>query len=210
MGERRLKCNKEKLVEEEMVYSLEMPEDGDYVMYAKWTSNPSGMLMACNITDENGKEVNTFGGHWMDMASGVMTLEEGNYTLVLTLFTDAEHWKVYWGGFDVLGHIDFPKRYYGEIYYVEAEIREIFERLLEKNRIIEINTSSLRKRHSETMPGKELLEIYRDCDGRYITVGSDAHEEQDVGADCETTQELAKEIGLVQVVYRQRKRVVIP
>ena len=111
------------------------------------------------------------------------------------------------GGFDALGHIDFPKRYYGEIYYVESELREIFKRLLDKDRIIEINTSSLRKGHSETMPGKDLLQIYADCGGRYVTIGSDAHVEQDVGADYETAKMLAEGLGLRQVVYRERKRV---
>ena len=88
---------------EEMVYSMEVPEDGDYVMYAKWTSNPSGMLMACNITDANGNNVNILGAHWMDMASEVMTLEAGTYTLTLTPFNDAELWKAYWAKFDKIG-----------------------------------------------------------------------------------------------------------
>ncbi len=88
---------------EEMVYSMEVPEDGDYEMYIKWTSNPSGMLMACNITDENGKNVNTVGGHWMDMTSGIMSLKAGTYTLTLTPFNDAELWKAYWAKFDKTG-----------------------------------------------------------------------------------------------------------
>ncbi len=28
---------------------------------------------------------------------------------------------------DALGHIDFPKRYYGEIYYEESVMNEIFQ-----------------------------------------------------------------------------------
>ncbi len=88
------------VVPEEMVYNMEVPEDGDYEMYIKWTSNPSGMLMACNIEDENGNSVNTLGAHWMDMASGVMPLAAGNYTLTLTPFTDAERWMEYWAEFD--------------------------------------------------------------------------------------------------------------
>ena len=129
-----------------------------------------------------------------------------------------EFYTLYWkevlntvkqGGFDALGHIDFPKRYYGEIYYVESELREIFNRLLDKDRIIEINTSSLRKGHSETMPGKDLLQIYADCGGQYVTIGSDAHVEQDVGVDYEAAKALAEGLGLRQVVYRERKRVVL-
>ncbi len=131
-------------------------------------------------------------------------------------YSAKEFYTLYWkevlntvkqGGFDALGHIDFPKRYYGEIYYVEAELKEIFNRLLDKDRIIEINTSSLRKGHSETMPGKDLLQIYADCGGRYVTIGSDAHVEQDVGADYEAAKSLAEGIRLRQVVYRERKRV---
>ena len=74
-----------------------------------------------------------------------------------------------------MGHIDFPKRYYGEIYYEEPIINEIFRNLLEKDLVIEINTSSLRKGYVQTMPEKELL----------------------------------KEVGLQEVIYRQRERQII-
>ena len=79
--------------------------------------------------------------------------------------------------------------------------------MLDTDRIIEINTSSLRKGHGETMPGKDLLQIYVDCGGRYVIIGSDAHVEQDVGADYEAAKSLAEGLGLRQVVYRERKRV---
>lgn len=133
-------------------------------------------------------------------------------------YSAKEFYTLYWkevlntvkqGGFDALGHIDFPKRYYGEIYYVEAEIKEIFKRLLDKDMVIEINTSSLRKGHCETMPGKDLLELYKDCGGRYVTIGSDAHEVKDVGADYEMAQKLVKDFELQQVLYEQRKRIII-
>lgn len=99
-------------------------------------------------------------------------------------YSAKEFYTLYWeevlnavkqGGFDSLGHIDFPKRYYGEIYYSAEMMNEIFKYLLDKNMVIEINTSSLRKGYSETMPGDELLEIYKANGGRYVTIGSDAH-----------------------------------
>lgn len=113
------------------------------------------------------------------------------------------------GEFDVLGHIDFPKRYYGEIYYTEAVMKEIFSTLVEKDMILEINTSSLRKGHTQTMPGKELLEIYQANGGKYVTIGSDAHVVEDVGADYRIAKRLIEDIGLREVVYRQRKRQII-
>lgn len=133
-------------------------------------------------------------------------------------YSAKEFYTLYWeevlntvkqGGFDSLGHIDFPKRYYGEIYYSEAKMKDIFKRLLDKNMVIEINTSSLRKRYSETMPGKELLEIYKDCGGAYITVGSDAHEIKDIGADHEIAKELIKDFAFQEVIYEQRNRIVV-
>jgi histidinol-phosphatase (PHP family) len=130
-------------------------------------------------------------------------------------YSAKEFYTLYWkevlhtvkqGGFDALGHIDFPKRYYGELYYSEEKVREIYLRLLEKDMVIELNTSSLRKGLKETMPGLELLEIYKDCGGQYVTIGSDAHQVSDIGADNEFAQKLIRDFGLQEVVYEQRKR----
>ena len=133
-------------------------------------------------------------------------------------YSAKEFYTMYWeevlntvkhGGFDSLGHIDFPKRYYGEIYYTEDKIKDIFKQLLEKDMVIEINTSSLRKGHSETMPGKELVEIYKECGGMYVTVGSDAHEIEDIGADSDVAKRLIEEYKLQEVIYEHRKRIVL-
>ncbi len=131
-------------------------------------------------------------------------------------YSAKEFYSLYWkevlatvknGGFDSLGHIDFPKRYYGEIYYTEEMMKEIFSYLLDKNMIMEINTSSLRKGHAETMPGKELLEIYKANGGQYITIGSDAHQVEDLTADYMNAKNLLLEVGLEEVFFRQRKMV---
>lgn len=133
-------------------------------------------------------------------------------------YSAKEFYTLYWeeilatakhGGFDALGHIDFPKRYYGEIYYQEAKIKEIFKYLLDKDIVIEINTSSLRKGNNETMPGKDILELYKDCGGKYVTIGSDAHEVKDIGADNDTAFRLVKDFSLQQVLFNQRKRIII-
>ncbi|MBE6890625.1 MAG: histidinol-phosphatase HisJ family protein [Ruminococcaceae bacterium] len=113
------------------------------------------------------------------------------------------------GGFDCLGHIDFPKRYYGEIYYSENDVKEIFKILLDKNMVIEINTSSLRKGCSETMPGREILEIYKDCGGKYVTIGSDSHFTDDIGADADAAKKLIKDFSLREVIYENRKMIIL-
>ena len=145
--------------------------------------------------------------HWIgDMFPCQKVREQYSAKEFYTLYWEEVLKTVKQGGFDALGHIDFPKRYYGEIYYEEAKLREIFKYLLDKDMVIEINTSSLRKGHSETMPGDELLALYKDCGGRYVAVGSDAHEVQDVGADGDSTRELLCKYGLSEAVYERRKR----
>ncbi len=145
--------------------------------------------------------------HWIgDMFPCQKVREQYSAKEFYTLYWEEVLKTVKQGGFDALGHIDFPKRYYGEIYYEEAKVREIFQYLLDKDMVIEINTSSLRKGHSETMPGDELLALYKDCGGRYVAVGSDAHEVQDVGADGDSARELLCKYGLSEAVYERRKR----
>lgn len=148
--------------------------------------------------------------HWIgDMFPCQKVREQYSAKEFYTLYWDEVLNTVKQGGFDALGHIDFPKRYYGEIYYSEEKMKEIFKYLLDKDMVLEINTSSLRKGYSETMPGKELLEIYKACGGRYVTIGSDAHEVQDLGADNHIAKQMIQQLKLQEVLYENRKRVMI-
>ena len=133
-------------------------------------------------------------------------------------YSAKDFYSLYWkevlktvklGSFHILGHIDFPKRYYGEIYYEEAVMNEIFHNLLDRDIVLEINSSSIRKGHNQTMPGKELLQIYKDCGGKYITIGSDAHEVKDLAADREVAKELSMSVGLQEVIIVNRKQVLV-
>ncbi len=148
--------------------------------------------------------------HWIgDMFPCQSAREKYSAKEFYTLYWEEVLATVKQGGFDCLGHIDFPKRYYGEIYYQDSKMKDIFKYLLDKDMVMEINTSSLRKGHSETMPGKELLQIYKDCGGKYVTIGSDAHEAKDLAADNHEAKKMIGELGLQEVVYENRKRVII-
>jgi len=147
--------------------------------------------------------------HWIgDMFPCQKVREQYSAKEFYTLYWEEVLKTVKQGGFDALGHIDFPKRYYGEIYYEEKMMNEIFKYLLDKDMIIEINTSSLRKGHDETMPGIDMLQIYKENGGKYITVGSDAHEEKDLAADNKIAKKHISDLGLQEVIYIGRKRVV--
>lgn len=109
------------------------------------------------------------------------------------------------GCFDCLGHIDFPKRYYGELVYDEILMNEIFKQMKKNNIVMEINTSSLRKGLSTSMPDAELLKLYKNNGGINVTIGSDAHSISDLGADNDYAKDLITKNMLSEVIFRQHK-----
>lgn len=119
------------------------------------------------------------------------------------------------GDFDVLAHMDYParygRRYYGDAYNIgeyEPEIRAVLSALIERGRGIEINTSSLRRGMPAPCPPQAVVNWYHDMGGTLLTVGSDAHRVQDVGAGVTTALHMARAAGFTRVtVYERRKPV---
>lgn len=133
-------------------------------------------------------------------------------------YSEEKFFEMYWkevknavtaGGFDCLGHLDFPKRYYGKVIYYEDMMKDIFTTMLHNNILLEINTSSLRKGMNSSMPDKELLNLYKKCGGRYVTIGSDAHSADELAADYDYAVNLVKFIGIKRAVYKNRKLIII-
>lgn len=129
-----------------------------------------------------------------------------------------DFYKEYWrdmlktvanGGFDVLGHIDYPKRAYGYFLYEEKMLRNIFNILLDDGGVIEINTSALRKGNTETTPGRELLELYKDCGGKFVTIGSDAHFLEDLAKDTDKARGVMVDVGLQEVMFLDRQMIIV-
>jgi histidinol-phosphatase (PHP family) len=109
-----------------------------------------------------------------------------------------------YGGFDSLAHIDFPKRYLPSAVEPADLLDETVSLLVFKGIALEINTSTIRKGLSEAAPSGSILRMYANRGGRQVTIGSDAHTTQDVGAHLDRAIDLAKKNGLHQVVYRKR------
>lgn len=113
------------------------------------------------------------------------------------------------GGFDVLGHMDFPKRFYKTLIYNKELLNEIFNVMISNNIILEINTSSLRKGLSKTMPELDILKLYRANGGKYVTIGSDAHIASELAADNLAARSIIKNLGLCEVIFIKRKMEII-
>lgn len=106
------------------------------------------------------------------------------------------------GGFDVLSHFDYPKRYLKVDAEEDRLFREILDTVVSGGSVIEINTSPLRKGCGETAPGKKILELYREAGGTRLTIGSDAHDAEDIGADFDGALSMAR--GFELGYFKQR------
>ena len=60
---------------------------------------------------------------------------------------------------------------------------------------IEINTSSHRYGLSDLTPSRDILRLYRDLGGEVITIGSDSHKKEHLGAFVRETMEEMKMLG---------------
>ncbi|MGD2105186.1 MAG: histidinol-phosphatase HisJ family protein [Anaerolineae bacterium] len=117
------------------------------------------------------------------------------------------------GDFDVLAHLDLVKRdarrlgktYDGPEPYADM-IRTALRTLVERGKGIELNTSPLRQGLGEPCPSLTILRWYRDLRGEILTLGSDAHSPETVGADLDVAVDVAKAAGFQQLAtFRHRQ-----
>jgi histidinol-phosphatase (PHP family) len=112
---------------------------------------------------------------------------------------------------DVLAHIDLMKRYAFQTYgnYDFKEFKEMLEAILkkaiERNIGIEINTSGLRGKLNETLPSFDVLKLYKQLGGEILTIGSDSHAADTVGAHLPEAYEMAKQAGFQFVFHYQQR-----
>lgn len=103
--------------------------------------------------------------------------------------------------YNVLGHLGYVCRYapwktdrglsyadFGDL------IDEILNIVITDGRGIEVNTGGIRYNTGDTLPGLAIVRRYLELGGEILTVGSDAHREQDIGIDVSETMERLKEM----------------
>jgi histidinol-phosphatase (PHP family) len=118
------------------------------------------------------------------------------------------------GDFDVLGHLDLIKRdalgfgkpYDGPEPYADM-IRTALRSIIERGKGIELNTSPLRRGQPEPCPSLQILGWYRELGGEILTLGSDAHSPDAVGAHLDLAMEMARAAGFEHLAKFSRRRV---
>lgn len=104
--------------------------------------------------------------------------------------------------YSVLGHLDLIKRYDEAGIYpfenVKPMIEEILKIVIADGKGIELNTSFHRYGLSDSMPSREILKLYRELGGEIITIGSDSHKPEHLGAYIDEGHEILKSLGYKQ------------
>ena len=101
--------------------------------------------------------------------------------------------------YSVLGHMDLIVRYDQQGVYPFEKIKPMIEQILKQviadGKGIEVNTSHVRYKLSDTTPSQDILKLYKELGGTIITIGSDSHKEEHLGAYIDEAKAMLKNLG---------------
>ncbi len=104
-------------------------------------------------------------------------------------------------GFEVLAHLDYPKRYWphAEVPYREQDYEEEFRAVLRaaavRDLALEINTTRGVEPGRGLCPGPVVLRWWVEEGGRALSFGSDAHDPERIALGFELAARLAEGLG---------------
>ncbi len=81
-----------------------------------------------------------------------------------------------------------------------SKTEALYKKIISRDIALEINLSTVLNGLGFTMPDREFLSLYRDCGGRLITVGTDAHFLKNVGEYIEPAFALLRDVGLRDIL----------
>ena len=89
---------------------------------------------------------------------------------------------------------------------VKPIISEILRTVISDGRGIEFNTSYHRYGLKNTTPSVNILKLYRELGGEIITIGSDSHKAEHLGAYIKEAGHLLKELGFQYFCTYEKQR----
>lgn len=118
---------------------------------------------------------------------------EGYYSRLLELISN-------FNNYSIVGHLDLIKRYgnYPEILkdsIFTDYLEEILKKVISQGKGIEVNTSSFRYNLPDLTPSMGILKLYKALGGEIITIGSDAHNPEQIATKFKEVNEILKNIG---------------
>ena len=116
--------------------------------------------------------------------------------------------------FDSLGHLTLPFRYGSRVRtdltfdHCMDDIERCFLGLIKRGIALEVNTSGVRCPLESMMPDMALMKWYKELGGEFITIGTDAHKPEFVGADIRAAQEFILEAGFKSFVTFENRKMI--
>ena len=113
--------------------------------------------------------------------------------------------------FHILAHLDYIFRYSLEatdgidITPYLPVLDAIFEHLIKHQKGLELNTSPYRKDYQNKTPNLDIIRRYYEKGGRLISLGSDAHHPDDVGADFDQASHFLKTVGFKELTWVRKQ-----
>jgi histidinol-phosphatase (PHP family) len=105
---------------------------------------------------------------------------------------------------DILAHLDIPARTGIPIFgytpsRYEDQIRRILQLVIDRNLALDVNAAGLRKTAQNLMPDLLILKWYAGMGGQRLTLGSDAHQVDQVGLYLDSALESIRSAGLTHI-----------
>jgi histidinol-phosphatase (PHP family) len=149
--------------------------------------------------------------HWLDDQPGWQPpIFDAGLDVAYRQYFEEVVRMVEYADFDVLGHLDLIRRDSWDLCHKVLPlepyrdlIQTALELLIGAGRGLEINTSGLRKGLPEPVPGRQVLQWYRELGGEILVFGSDGHRPDHVGFGFDIARDIARATGFERsAVYR--------
>ncbi|MDO4542491.1 MAG: histidinol-phosphatase HisJ family protein [Bacillota bacterium] len=144
-----------------------------------------------------------FAVHYLWSSTECMLAEAGKY-FTQRYFEEMEALSAV-AGFQVLAHMDWPKHALPQFEEIEALKPIIFENLLKNKAVLEINTKALVNGCREFYPAYRFLEQYKALGGKRLTVGSDAHNTEELAGFFPQVEDYLSE-NPFEIGYFEKKK----
>ena len=114
--------------------------------------------------------------------------------------------------YDVIGHCTYPLRYLTERGFsldlsgYADEFRELFSSVIKRGKGIEFNVAGICRQVRVLLPELPLIKEYLSLGGEILTIGSDAHVPEHVGAPIKEGLSLLKEAGVKRIASFSRRK----
>ena len=86
-----------------------------------------------------------------------------------------------------------------------GRMEKIFKMMAKAGKGLEINATSFYQPLASPLPTVEVLKLFKECGGEVITLGSDAHEMENLGRGLDVAKKLALDAGFTKkALFSQR------